>query len=172
MRTSVTAFVGFVLLSIVSAHAKDINDAQIASVVVTANHVDIDAAKLAQATSTNADVKSFAQEMITDHTAVNKAAAELATKLKLKPEDNPSSQTLKSDGEKNIAHLKGLKGAEFDKAYIDHEVAYHQGVIAALDKTLIPDAKNDELKALLVKSKPTFESHLEHAKQLQAKLNK
>lgn len=152
--------------------AKAINDAQIASVVVTANQVDIDAGKLAESQAANAEVKKFAQTMVTDHTAVNKSAVDLATKLKVTPEDNPTSQSLKSGGEANIAKLKALKGAEFDRAYIDHEVDYHQSVIDALDKTLIPGATNPELKALLVKSRPAFVAHLEHAKHIQATLKK
>ena len=48
--------------------------------------------------------------MIDDHTGVNKSATELVTRLKVTPEDNPTSQSLKSDGDKNIAHLKSLKG--------------------------------------------------------------
>jgi putative membrane protein len=117
-------------------------------------------------------VKKFAQLMITDHTGVNKSATALVTRLKVTPEANPTSQSLKSDGEKNVAHLKTLKGAAFDKAYIDHEVSYHQQVIDALDNTLIPGAKNEELKALLVKVRPAFVTHLEQAKQIQASLNK
>ena len=89
-------------------HAQNISDAQIASIVVTANQVDIDAGKLARA-SANADVKKFAQLMIDDHTGVNKSATELVTRLKVTPEDNPTSQSLKSEGDKNIAHLKTLK---------------------------------------------------------------
>ena len=61
------------------------------------------------------------------------------TKLKVTPEDNPTSQSLKAGGEKNVANLKTLKGAAFDKAYVDHEVAYHQQVLDAVDKTLIPE---------------------------------
>jgi putative membrane protein len=68
--------------------------------------------------------------------------------------------------------LKTLKGAAFDKAYVDHEVAYHQQVIDALDKTLIPGATNDELKALLIKVRPAFVAHLEHAKRLQSATGK
>jgi putative membrane protein len=150
-------------------NAENITDAQIASIVVTANQVDIDAGKLARA-SANADVKKFSQLMIDDHTGVNKSATELVTRLKVTPEDNPTSQSLKSEGDKNIAHLKTLKGPAFNKAYIDHEVAYHQEVIDALDKTLIPGAQNADLKALLVKVRPAFVAHLEHAKQLQSAL--
>ena len=106
--------------------------------------------------------------MVTDHTGVNKSATDLVAKLKVTPQDNPTSQSLKADGDKNLADLKTLKGAAFDKAYVDHEVAYHQQVIDALDKTLIPGATNEELKALLVKVRPAFVAHLEHAKRLQS----
>jgi putative membrane protein len=146
------------------------SDAQIAAIVVTANQVDIDAGKLAAAQGTNPEVKKFGQQMVTDHTGVNKSATDLATKLKVKPEDNATSKALKEGGDKNIAKLKGLKGAEFDKAYIDNEVAYHQAVLDAVDKTLIPGAKNAELKALLEKTRPAFVAHLEHAKKVQAGL--
>jgi putative membrane protein len=172
MKVSLVVFTSLLLLAVTNALAQGVNDAQIASIVVTANRVDIDAGKLAHATSTNADVKKFAQLMIDDHTGVNKSATELVTKLKVTPEDNPTSQSLKSEGEKNVAQLKSLKGIPFDKAYIDHEVAYHQQVIDAIDKTLIPDAKNTELKALLVKVRPAFVAHLQHAKDLQSALSK
>ncbi len=148
------------------------NDAQIAAIVVTANQVDIDAGKLAESKSTNKDVKAFGKQMVTDHTGVNKSATDLVTKLKVKPEDNPTAQSLKKGGQENVAHLKTLKGAAFDKAYIDHEVEYHQQVIDAMDKTLVPSAQNPELKALLVKVRPAFVAHLEHAKQLQGSLAK
>src|ERR1043166_4864953 len=152
----------------ISAHT--VSDAQIASIVVTANQVDIDAGKLAASKASNADVKAFGRQMVTDHTGVNKQATDLAKKLKVTPEDNPTSQSLKNGGEDNLKNLRSLKGAAFDKAYIDHEVAYHQAVLDAVDKTLIPNAKNEELKALLVKVRPAFVAHLEHAKQIQASL--
>jgi len=150
--------------------AQSPNDAQIASIVVTANQVDIDAGKLAASKTSNADVKTFAQQMVTDHTGVNKQAVELVTRLKVTPEDNATSQSLKSGGDTNLTTLKGLSGAAFDKAYIDHEVAYHQQVLDAVDMVLIPSASNADLKALLVKVRPAFVAHLEHAKHVQASL--
>ena len=148
------------------------NDAQIAAIVVTANQVDIDAGKLAKTKSKNKEVKAFAQQMITDHTGVNKSATALVTKLKVKPEANPTSASLKTGGDKNLENLRSLKGAAFDQAYISNEVTYHQAVLDALDKTLIPSASNEELKALLIKVRPAFVAHLEHAKQLQASMGK
>ena len=172
MKLSAIVIAGSLLLPSAGASAQGVTDAQIASIVVTANQVDIDAGKVAKEMASSPDVKKFAEQMITDHTGVNKQAVELVTKLKVTPEDNPTSESLKAGGEKNVANLKTLKGAAFDKAYIDHEVAYHQQVLDAVDKTLIPGAKNAELKALLVKVRPAFVAHLEHAKQIQSSLAK
>jgi putative membrane protein len=162
----------FFAVEVVVAQEAAPNDAQIASIVVTANQVDINAGKLATSKASDKDVKAFARQMVTDHTGVNKSASALVTKLKVKPEDNPTSESLKAGGEQNVQNLKGLKGAAFDSAYIDNEVTYHQTVIDAMDKTLIPSAKNEELKDLLVKVRPAFVAHLEHAKQIQASLGK
>ena len=159
-------------LGATSAWAAGPTDAQIAAIVVTANQVDIDAGKLAVSRAHSKDVKDFAQRMITDHSAVNKSATELVERLHVTPEPNPTSESLQKGGDENLAKLKTLSGAAFDKAYIDHEVAYHEAVISALDKTLIPSAQNAELKALLVKVRPAFVAHLDMAKQIQSGLSK
>lgn len=170
MKILTVAAIAALLALPAAVFAQSINDAQIASIVVTANQVDIDAGRIAASTSTNADVKAFGKMMVDQHTGVNKSATELVTRLKVTPQDNATSQSLKSGGETNIAQLKRLTGAAFDKAYIDHEVVYHQAVLDAVDKTLVPGAKNEELKALLVKVRPAFVAHLEHAKQLAQRL--
>lgn len=154
-----------------SAHAETkVSDPQIAAIVVAANQVDVDAGTLAADKSSSAEVKAFANTMVTDHTAVNKSAVELVTKLKVTPEANDTSRALQAGGEKNLAALRELSGKAFDKAYVDHEVAYHEQVLQALDTVLIPSAQNEELKALLVKVRPAFVEHLNHAKHLQASL--
>jgi len=155
-----------------AAAAQAPNDAQIAAIVVTANQVDIDAGRLAETKGASAEVKAYGKQMVTDHTGVNKQATALVTKLKVVPEANATSRSLTTGGADNVKQLRGLKGAAFDKAYVDHEIAYHQQVLDAIDKTLIPGAKNEELKALLVKVRPAFVAHLEHAKQLQSSIGK
>ena len=148
------------------------SDPQIAAIVVTANQVDIDAGKLAESRAASAEVREFAKRMVTDHTGVNKQASELVTKLKVKPEESDTSRSLKASGDAALKKLQALKGAEFDRAYVDNEVTYHQSVLDAVDKTLIPAASNAELKALLVKVRPAFVAHLEHAKHLRSSLKK
>jgi len=155
----------------VSASAQDKggpSDPQIAGIVVAADQIDIDAGKLAKSRTKNKQVSEFAQLMITDHTAVNKQAGALAKKLGVKPEDSPTSQSLKTGAVENTKNLKGLNGAAFDKAY----VAYHQQVLDAIDKVLIPSAKNAELKNLIVKVRPAIAAHLDHAKMIQSDLAK
>lgn len=154
------------------AQAEGPSDAQIAGIVVTANQIDVDAGRLAKAQSRNKQVQDFAQQMITDHTAVNKQAAALAGKLGVKPQDSDTSKSLKQAAAEASRKLKGLKGARFDKAYVDNEVAYHQQVLDAIDKVLIPSARNAELKGLIAKVRPAIAAHLEHAKHLQASLGK
>ncbi|HJV53103.1 MAG TPA: DUF4142 domain-containing protein [Noviherbaspirillum sp.] len=169
-KALITFTLGLSALMSVAAFAQTPNDAQIAGIVVAANTVDIDTGKLAKSKATNKDVKRFAEHMITDHTGSNKQAAALVKKLKVKPEESDTSKKLKDDGAANMRKLKELKGAEFDKAYIDNEVTYHQTVLDAIDKTLIPSAKNGELKALLEKTRPVINDHLELAKKVQAEM--
>jgi putative membrane protein len=174
IKLFIATLVGFIsaatLAQAQTSPASAPTDPQIAMIVVTADNVDIAAGKLAAKKSSNSKVKEFAEMMVRDHTSVNKQATDLAKRLNITPEQSPTSQSLKSNGDKTLAKLRGLSGAEFDKAYIDNEVTYHETVIKAVEDTLIPNAKNADLKALLEKGKPIFVSHLEHAKEVQSSL--
>lgn len=149
-----------------------LTDPQIAMIAVVAGNVDIDTGKLAVEKAHDKRVKEFAELMVRDHAAVNTKAAALAKKLGVVPEETATSKGLKADGNKEIAKLEKLKGPEFDKAYVDNEVSYHEAVLGVLGKTLIPNTKNTELKSLLESARPVFASHLEHAKMIQRGLKK
>jgi putative membrane protein len=153
-----------------SAQGAGPTDPQIAAIVVAANQVDIDAGKLARSKARSSAVRDFAQRMVTDHSGVNQSAVALVQRLHVTPEPNATSETLRKGGEENLAHLRRLSGEAFDKAYIDHEVSYHQSVLDAVDHVLIPSAHNADLKALLVKVRPAFVDHLEHARRIQGSL--
>jgi putative membrane protein len=173
MKTIMSAVVAGVLMlgtTMAMAQAAAPNDAQIAGIVVAANTVDINAGKAAKSKSHNKEVKEFAQRMITDHSGVNKQATALVTKLHVKPEDSATSKSLKDGGVANLKHLGTLKGEAFDKAYIDNEVTYHQAVLDAIDKTLLPSAQNAELKDLITKVRPAIDAHLQHAQKIQASM--
>ena len=152
------------------APAPDLSDPEVAHVAVTANSIDIDMAKLVPSHTTNAAVRQFATTMITDHSAVNAQAAALATKLGVTPKDNAVSQSLLSGATSARASLEPLHGAAFDRDYMDREVAYHQAVLDAIDKLLVPTTENAELRKLLVDVRPAIATHLEHAKQVRGQL--
>jgi putative membrane protein len=173
MKKHVFLLSGLLSIGIVwsAAAQSNLTDPQIAMIAVTADSIDIDAGKLAMEKSSNPKVKEFAQMMVRDHTAVNRKATKLAKKLNVTPEESDTSRSLKSDADKSMAKLRELSGAEFDKAYIDHEVGYHEAVIKVVNDTLVPNTKNPELKKLLEGAGPVFNSHLNHAKELQGSLH-
>jgi putative membrane protein len=147
-----------------------VSDAEIAAIVVAANAVDAEIGDLAATRATNADVKQFGKTMGVDHRAVNAAAVALVGKLKVTPVESATSKKLLADGAAVKAQLAEKSGAEFDRAYITHEVEYHKAVIAAVDQLLIPSATNAELKETLISVRPAFIAHLQHAEHLLAGL--
>jgi len=150
--------------------APALTDAAIAHIAVTANAIDSTMGELAKTKASSSAVKDFAKTMVTDHGAVNKQAVQLAQRLKVTPEDNDVSRQLQQGADEAHASLASKSGAEFDQAYMQREVEYHQAVLDALDQALIPGAQNAELKGLLQSVRPAFVAHLERAKQVQGKL--
>lgn len=146
------------------------SDPQIAHIAYTAGDIDVKAGELALEKSQNKDVRAFASDMVRDHKAVNEKALALVTKLNVTPEDNPTSKSLAEQAAQKHAELSKLSGAEFDKAYVENEVAFHKTVDGALETTLIPSASNDELKSLLQTGLKIFQGHLAHAEHLAGSL--
>jgi putative membrane protein len=149
-----------------------LTDPEIASVAVVANQIDINNAKIAKSKSKNADILQFAQTMSDDHSAVIKQAVALVTKLKVTPKDNAMSKKLLADAAKTQKSLRAKSGNDFNKAYIDNEVAYHKVVIGVINDVLIPQSQNAELKKLLQDVLPAFNTHLEHAEMVQKTFSK
>ena len=159
-------------LSAVAQEKPKLSDPEIASVAVTANQIDIGYADIAKSKSKNDDILKFAETMANDHKAVIDQAVALVKKLGVTPKDNAVSQKLLADAEKTKTSLNGKKGKDFDKAYIDNEVAYHKAVISTVETVLIPESENKELKELLQQVVPTLKTHLEHAEMVQSKISK
>jgi putative membrane protein len=145
-------------------------DPQIAHIAYTAGVIDVAAARQALTKTSNKDVKEFAENMVRDHEAVNKQALDLVKKLKVTPEDNDTSKSLSKNAAAKLAELAKLKGADFDKAYVANEVAYHKAVDSALETSLIPSASNAELKGLLQTGLKIFQGHEQHAEHVAAEL--
>lgn len=160
--------VGLLALAASTAFAQEakVSDPQIAHIAYTAGQIDVAAANLALAKTTNPDVRAFAELMARDHAAVNDQALALVKRLKVTPEANATSEALTTQASKIEARLKMLSGAAFDRAYVENEVAYHRTVNEALRKNLIPSAHNGELKRLLETGLTLFQEHQAHAEHL------
>jgi putative membrane protein len=144
-----------------------IDDGQIAHVMVSAHDLTIEASRLAGLKSSNEEVKALAHQVAHEHSSVSKAVGELATRLELASRDSPISRELKAEGENRLAGLKGASDDEFDKAYIDQIIAFHQNLLDLIDNTLMPNVTNQELAALLFGLFAPLSDHLERAQQIQ-----
>ncbi len=153
-----------------SATSGSVSDPQIAQIALSANSGDSARGKLAETKATNAQVKSFAREMVTDHSSLNKKAVELAKKLNVTPAQSAADSDLVKKVGDMTNELQGKTGKDFDKTYMDQEVQIHQLVLDDLDKTLIPAAQNADLKKLLTTARGVVEGHLKRAQQIDGTL--
>jgi putative membrane protein len=149
-------------------HSQAPSDPQIVGIVLAADDIDINYGKIALSKSKNKEVREFAQQMVTDHSAVQKSVRDLAAKLGVTAQDSDTSKGLNSKAEEITAQLNKLKGKAFDKFYIDNEVVYHKLVTDAVAGVLIPNAQNAELKSALEGAQPLFLGHLAHAQKVQS----
>lgn len=152
-----------------TASRRALDDATIVAIFDEANTADIETSGLAEKRGSSPDVRALGKQFAHDHTAVRQQGRDLAKKLGVKP-TKPNPDPGADAAATALKDLQSKHGADFDKAYLAHEVAYHQQVIDALNNTLIPAIQNAELKAFVQKIVPAFEGHLAAAKNLQAKI--
>jgi putative membrane protein len=152
-----------------SNEAGKLSDPNIVALLDEANMADSSASAYALTKATSPDVKAFAKMMMGEHHALRLQGQNLAKQLNVTPEP-PASNPLKPAAESEMAALKAApKGAQFDKIYIDQEIAAHKLVLDVAGKGH-DDAQNEQLKALIEKAKPVVERHLKRAEEIQKKL--
>ena len=155
-----------ILLAQSKTAAPGIDDAAIVGIFDIANTWDIATGSLASTKGASKEVKDFGAMLARDHKVVQDSGRALATKLKVTPTPVAADFPLKVQHEAAMKKLQGLSGAAFDKAFLEHEVAYHKAVIEAINTTLMPAIKSGELKALVQKVAPAFVAHQVAAEQL------
>lgn len=156
----------FVATPVVSAQqAGGLDDPTIVAIFDGANTVDIETGQLAVERGSTDAIRNFGKMLVTDHTNVRKMGRDLATKLGVTP-------TPPADHGEAAAHralmrkLGGLSGTAFDRAFLEHEIAFHAATIDAITTTLLPAIKNAEVKALVEKVSPAFVGHLKMAESM------
>ncbi len=148
----------------------DLNDLEMAHVAVTASNIDIAYAHLALAFSENEAIRTFAEAMIRDHTAVNGQVVALAKKLRVQAQDNAFSRQLLKDAERIKDEMSRLRGAAFDRYYAQNELRYHRTVNGVVANAFIPNVENPEVKQAFEAALGNFRGHEVHAEQLVGKV--
>jgi putative membrane protein len=107
--------------------------------------------------------------MMRDHHALRVAGQDLAKKLAVTPEAPAGDNSAAAAAAWNDSLNAMPRGAAWDKAYIDHEVTAHEQVLNTA-QTALGATQNADLKALIQKAAPNIQAHLDHAKQIQSKM--
>ena len=151
------------------APAPALSDANIVFILDNANMLDSSAGAVAATKGTSADVRDFGKRMMRDHHSLRKQGQDLAKKLNVTPEAPPNDDS-KAQYDKTMQTLTGAaKGKDFDRAYIDNEVTYHQAVLQTATNAMAA-AQNAELKNLIQKAAPAIQAHLDMAMAIQGKM--
>jgi putative membrane protein len=146
-----------------------LTDANIVYILDGANHLDSMAGSVAATKGTASDVRDYRRMMMRDHHILRQSGDSLAKKLGVTPAA-PPGDTHAADVQKTMSMLNSAaKGKDFDKAYIDNEVVYHQAVLQTAT-TAMGAAQNPELKNFIQKAAPNIQAHLDRAKAIQAKM--
>jgi len=142
------------------------SDGNIVAIVMASSNADLSYARLALARTTSPAVKDFAARMITDHSAINAALAELVSRSTIKPADNDGSLAYRDESARERDRIRSLEGRDFDTAYIANEIRFDRKLIQVLDDELIPKVRDTQLRRVLVSVRPAVAAHLEHATKL------
>jgi putative membrane protein len=146
-----------------------LDDPTIVAIFDAANTADIETGQLAAERGHSKEARDFGAMLTRDHNAVRQLGRDLAKRLGVTPTPPADDASAKAHADA-MATLRGLRGAEFDHAFLQHEAAFHKSVLDAVRTTLLPAIKNEELKALVVKVAPAFEAHMIAAQNLDKQL--
>jgi putative membrane protein len=153
-----------------SAAGQALDDPTIVAIFDAANTADIETGSLAAKRAQSKEVRDYGAMIAHDHDAVRQMGRDLAKKLGVTPTPPANDASAKTQAEV-IASLRAKHGADFDRAFVEHEVAFHKSVIDAMQTTLLPAIQNKELKALVEKVAPAFQAHLLVAQRLERQLH-
>ena len=157
------------MLSTTSYAGAKLDDATIFAIFDQANTADLWVGRLAVKKGVSEDVRMLGRMVAVDHVAVQQMGRDLSTKLGIIPTP-PDNDNSAENLAKAVAMLQSKSGTDFDKAYLKHEVAFHQSVVDAIKTTLLPAAENEQLRALINKVLPGFEHHLAETKAAAKKM--
>ncbi|HEX5972442.1 MAG TPA: DUF4142 domain-containing protein [Gemmatimonadaceae bacterium] len=165
IATAIIAAAPFAPLARAQAQAAKLDDPTIVAIFDAANTWDIETGTIAERKGTTKDVRDYGEMIARDHKAVRQLGRDLAKKLGVTPTP-PKDFAMAKDHATAVSQLKAANGKAFDRAFLQHEVAFHKAVIDAINTTLLPSLQNEEVKNLVKKVAPAFQAHMAAAQNL------
>lgn len=150
-----------------NAH-QNLTESQVIKVVSTANNGEIKQARTVLPKLKTEEARKYAQMMINEHSANEKKGQTLASSLKLTPQVSGISTSLQKDSDNVVRKLSNSSTP--DKDYMSSQVDVHRKVLNTIEKQLIPNAKNAELKNMLTQTRTAVAKHLKMAEDIVAKM--
>jgi putative membrane protein len=151
------------------AMAGAMGDPAIMGTINTSNAAEITTSELALEKATNAEVKSYARDMIAEHRTMQKQADQLAQKAQTPAQPAAKADQMQGMVTASVDSMKALSGAQFDQKYMAFQVQSHQMTLDNL-RRFENQAQNAELKAMITKAIPAVQGHLERAQKIQTSL--
>ncbi|MBJ9432394.1 DUF4142 domain-containing protein [Acinetobacter baumannii] len=151
--------------TILNENYENLTDSQIFKILSTANNGEIKQAKTALPKLKMDEAKKYAEMMIKEHSANEKNAQALASRLQLISQTSNLSKSLQNDSDKIISKLNQIT-SDTDKNYMMSQVKVHRKVLTIIDKQLIPNTKSSELKKMLVQTRDAVAKHLKAAEDI------
>jgi putative membrane protein len=142
-----------------------LDDPTIVAIFDAANTYDIETGRLAARKGNSSAVREFGKMIARDHKNVREQGRELAKSLHVTPTP-PANFALATAHAEAMKSLRGARGKAFDRTFLQHEVDFHNAVIDAVTKTLLPAIQNAQVKDLVTKVAPAFVAHRDRAQNL------
>jgi putative membrane protein len=154
---------------VMRADTMRLTDAQIAAVLSASDSAEIKPSQIALQKARNAQLREFAQRMVTDHGMLEDSLRSMLRTSQLTPAPSPLSMQVQADAARTVGELDGLSGAAFDQAYARAMVQSHEQALATIDNQLLPDVQNPQLRAALNHTiRPTVQAHLASIRSIRA----
>ncbi len=159
------AFSVHVVAAQAQSSAAKLDDPTIVAIFDAANTYDMETGSLAVSKGHTKAVRDFGAMLVRDHRNVRKQGRDLAKSLNVTPTP-PRNFALATAHRATMRNLRRLKGSAFDRAFLKHEVDYHNAVLDAVTHTLLPATQNAQVKDLETKVAPAFVAHRDAAQNL------
>ena len=150
--------------------ARTLDDPTIVAIFDAANTADIETGELAMQRGQSKEVRDFGAMLAHDHRAVRQQGRDLAAKLRVTPTPPKDDAGARAHAAA-MAKLRAVPAADFDHAFLQHEVGFHKSVIDAVTTTLLPAIRNAEVKDLVTRVAPAFKAHMMAAENLDKRLS-